>query len=140
MARRGPKPSPLAAPRVPLSCAAPRSLPAALRKRYVALAGELTAEGYACQCDWRTVALVVKIEAHAERLEKEIENLSELVIVTDKGAKVNPLLTELRGTRAQLASLYGLLFLQPKARATSRVSPDRMRTTTEDELGEFLKS
>lgn len=140
MARRGPKPSPLAAPRVPLSCVAPRSLPAALRKRYVALASELTAEGYACQCDWRTVALVVKIEAHAERLEEEVGKLDEFVLHTDKGAKVNPLLTELRGTRAQLASLYGLLFLQPKARATSRVSPERMRGAGTDELGEFLQS
>ena len=140
MARRGPKPAPLAAPRVPLSRAAPRSLPAALRKRYAALAAELIAEGYACQCDWRTVALVVKTEAHAEMIESEVAKLDELVLHTEKGAKINPLLGELRTTRTQLRTLYGLLFPQPKARATSRVNPDRMRNGGTDELGEFLQS
>lgn len=140
MAKRGPKPAPLASPRVALSADVPRSLKGDIRRRYAALAAELAAEGYACQCDWRTVAMAAKTEAHLDRLEKEIGQLDSLTVVTEKGIRLHPLLVELRATRSQLASLYGLLFLQPKARATSRISPERMRGQAVDELGEFLKA
>jgi phage terminase small subunit len=127
---------PKAQPRSPLTPDAPKELTGRARAIYRKLAEELALEGYVCQSDWRTVALTAKTEAHAERIESAMED-EELV---GKDGRLHPLALELRQVRAQLAQLYGALFLTPRSRSSSRMTEQvaRQAGARSDTLSEFL--
>ncbi len=137
---RGVKPSPKALPRSPLTDRVPAGLSGVASKVYKQLAKELATEGYACQADWRTVSLTASTQAHVDRLRAEVEALEELTVYTKGGAKIHPLVTELRAACAQLAALYAQLLLTPRSRSASRMTEQQSRSAASksDSLEDFL--
>jgi hypothetical protein len=90
---------------------------------YKELAERLRVEGFSSQADARTVALAASGAALAERLQAEVDALDSLLLE----GKPHPLLVELRQQRAQLQSLYGALFMTPRARSASRATEQQFR-------------
>lgn len=130
----GRKPQPKAEPRAPLTDSVPRDLRGRARDIYRALARELITEGYACRCDWRAVALAAKTEAHAERLEAELEGS------VMSGGRLHPAVKELRAVRGQLVTIYSQLLITPRGRVASRMTESQARSAgaKQDKLEEFL--
>jgi phage terminase small subunit len=138
--QKGKKAKPKAAPRSPLTARVPPGLTGAAAAHYRTLARDLAAEGYACQADWRTVAVCATTQAHADRLAKEVDALTSLTTTSREGETVHALVRELRAVRNQLAAMYAQLLLTPRSRSASRMTEAQARqaATRTDSLEEFL--
>jgi hypothetical protein len=92
---------------------------------YRDIARTVQAEGFASQCDGRTVANASQAAELVERLEAELAQLPSLL--TPVG-KVHPLVAEIKAARAAYHSLLGSLLLHPRSRSSSRLTESVART------------
>lgn len=75
-----------------------------------------------------------KTEAHAERLEAELEGS------VMSGGRLHPAVKELRAVRGQLVTIYSQLLITPRGRVASRMTESQARSAgaKQDKLEEFL--
>ena len=135
---RGVKPKAKAEPRAPLAQKVPAGMKGEAAKCYRALAKELAIEGYACQADWRLVALTATTLARHDKLRDAVDRMESLDSCSPDLLKQER--AELKVVASQLASLYAQLLLTPRSRSASRMTEAQARTaaTRSDELGDFL--
>lgn len=117
----GRKPEGKLLPRQPLTTEPPAELKLSRRAKviYRDIARTVQAEGFASQCDARTVANCAQAGELVERLEQELANLPGLLLPS---GKVHPLVAELKNARTQYHSLLGALLLTPRSRSSSRLT------------------
>ena len=137
MAKRGPKPKPRLRPRHLLEEDIPPGLTARGEAHYRKISASVRAEGYASIIDTRAVALAAECAATVDQL---TEAVSKLPSVVNAAGEVHPLIRELRSQRTQLQSFLGALLMTPRARSSSRLSQEQLRTPEGDDLGDFLAS
>lgn len=138
MAKRGPKPKPRLRPRHLLEEEIPPGLTERAQEHYRRISSGVRAEGYASVIDTRAVVLAAECAATVDQLTEAVSKLPS--VVNPATGEVHPLIRELRAQRAQLQGFLGALLMTPKARSSSRLSQEQLRTPEGDDLGDFLAS